>query len=223
MIATDSPPVNEEALFLTGMYTVMGEEYVAHAGVKGMKWGVRKAKDTYREQTSPQHKQRNERIVKAAIAVGIVAVGAILLKRGGVRLTTPASKKISLAGAKMSLNILKKSGKLVATTSVKVGSTAGKVAVKGTAKVGTLVGKGAYKGAIAGGKATGRAIAQNGSKFYEKGIKGAGRGLAKVGSHAMYKFTGRGKPVVDKIAKRSFNLSPTDLLLNTRADKWMGR
>lgn len=223
MFTAEKPPLDEDALVIMGMYTVFGEEYVAHAGVKGMKWGVRKVRDTFREQTASQYKERNERIVKGAIAVGAVAVAAILLKRGGVKLSTPASRKISLGGAKMAFRVIQKSSRLMATTSIKLGNTVGKVAVKGTAKVGVALGKGSYKGAIAGSKAAGRAIAQNGSKFYEKGIKGSARGAMKIGSYATYKITGRGRPVVTEVARRSINLSPTDLLLNVRADTWRGR
>lgn len=220
MLTADAPPLNEESLAVMGMYTVMGEEFLAHAGVKGMKWGVRKARDSWND---PANKRRNDVLVKSAVAAGTVAVAAILLKRGGVKLVTPASKKIMLGGAKMTLKVLTKSGRFVINTSTKLGSTVGKTAAKTTGKVGLAIGKGSYKGAIAGSKAAGRAIAQNGSKFYEKGIKGAGRGLAKVGSHAVYKLTGKGRPVADAVAKRSINLSPTDLLLNVRADKWRGR
>ena len=207
------------ALALMGMQMIAGEEYLAHAGVKGMKWGIRKK----REPLSPRNQRRKEVVVKAAMAVGAVAVGAILLKRGGFKVSSPASKKIALGGAKASLKIITKSGKLMATTSVKVGNTVGKTTVKGTAKVGTLAGKGVYKGALAGSKAAGRAAAQNGSKFYEKVLKKSAVSSYKLGSHAMYKFTGKGTPIVKEAAKRSFAVSPTDLLLNVRADKWRGR
>jgi hypothetical protein len=220
MITIEKPLVNEARLATMGMYTIAGEAYLAHDGVKGMKWGVRKL----REFTDPkEHKRRNEILVKTAAVAGTVALGAILLKRGGISLSSPASKKISLGGAKMALRILQKSGKLMATTSVKLGNTVGKAAVKGGAKAGTAIGKGSYKGAIAGGKAAGRAIAQNGSKFYEKGIKKTALSTVKLGSHAMYKLTGKGTPIVNDVAKKSVNLSPTDLLLNVRADKWRGR
>lgn len=214
-LATRTDP---DTLAVMGMHTIAGEEFLAHAGVKGMKWGVRKAK----EQLAPEHKARNEKIVKAAIAVGAVAVAGILLKRGGFKLTTPASKKIMLGGAKASFKIMQKSGKIMTTTSVKLGKTVGKVGVKSTVKVGTLVGKGAYKGAIAGSKAAARATAQNGSKFYTNVLKKSAVSTVKLGSHAMYKATGYGKPIVNETLKQRVNLSPTDFLLNVRADTTLG-
>lgn len=195
------------------------EEYLLHAGVKGMKWGRRKAKPP----PNPRTRARNEAIVKAAIAVGVVAVAAILYKRGGGKFSSPASKKIALAGAKTSINILTKTGRVMATTSVKLGNTVGKTAVKTTTKVGTVAGKGVYKGGIAGSKAAGRAIAQNGSKVYERVIKKSALSTMRLASHASYKFTGRGTPIVKEVAKRNFFVSPTDLLLNVRADKFRGR
>lgn len=221
MLTAEKSPLDEvdERLALMGAFMVDGEDFLNHAGIKGMKWGRRKAKPP----PNPRTKARNEAIVKGAIAVGLVAVAAILYKRGGGNFTSPASKKIALAGAKTSLKILAKTGRVMATTSVKLGNTVGKTAVKGTAKVGTLAGKGVYKGGLAGSKAAGRAVAQNGSKIYEKVIKKSALSTMRLASHASYKFTGRGTPMVKEVAKRSFAVSPTDLLLNVRADKFRGR
>lgn len=216
MLETYVPPLNEDTQAELGMFGLLGESYLSHAGIKGMKWGVRKAKEQSGLRTSSQ---RNEAIAKAAMVAGAVAVGALLLKRGGFKMSTPASRKIALGGAKASLNILKKSGRLMATTSIKVGKAGGKAGLKS----GKLVGKVGYKGAVSGSKAAGRALAQNGSKFYEKVIKKSAISSVKLGSHAMYKLTGKGTPMAKEVAKRSFAVSPTDLLLNVGADKWRGR
>lgn len=222
MQTTNAPPLLVETLVhkaIASQQKDFGEDYLTHAGIKGMRWGHRKAEDP----SGIDHTHRNQVIVKTAIAAGAIAVGAILLKRGGFKLSTPASRKISLGGAKMSMRILQKSGRVMGTTSVKLGSTVGKTAVKGGTKLGGIVAKGSYKGAIAGSKAGARAVVQNGSKFYTNVLKKGALSTVKLGSHAMYKLTGRGRPIVNDVAKKSFNISPTDLLLNVRADKWGGR
>lgn len=212
----------DNELLAMGQFTLAGEQFFAHDGVKGMRWGVRKAQPLAgprRPSAAPvDNSERNRKIAKAAIAIGAVAVTAILLKRGGIKLSTPASRKIALSGAKTSLNIIKKSGNLAGKVSVKVGGTVGRGAVSGTAKAGSLIGKVGKNATVATSKAVARVTAQNGSRFYERVLKRGAMGTAKYGSNLMFKYTGRGTPIVREAAARSYNFNPADLLLNVRAD-----
>lgn len=206
MLAADQPPLEEV--------------YFAHMGIKGMHWGQRKAEPV----GQPRHglTQNQKRATKAVAIAGGIAVAALLLRRGNVKVADARSAKIYSAGAKMSFNILSKTGKTLVKSSSKITTTVGKSAAKGTFKVGTLVGKGAVKGSVAGSKAAARATAQNGAKFYNNVLKKSAKSTIRLGSHAMYKFTGRGTPIVNDVAKTA-RLNPIDLLLNTRADTFRGR
>lgn len=211
---------SDDMLAEMGMYTVMGEEYLAHFGVKGMRWGVRNADGTL---SDADRQRRNDILIKTAVATGVVAVGVVLLKRGNVKTSSPASKRIAIGGAKAAGRVLNRTGRFVFNTSVKVGKTAGVAAFKGTTKVATLVGKGAYKGTIAVSKATARGLVQSGSKFYTNVVKKSATSSVKLSSHVFQKVAGRGRPVATDVARRTINLSPTDLLLNVRSDSWGGR
>lgn len=213
---------DDELLATMGQFTLAGEQFLAHDGVKGMRWGVRKAKPPVAVRNpnavAVDNRERNRKIAKAAIVIGAVAVTAIVLKRGGIKLSSPTSKKIALSGAKVSLNIMKKSGSLMATTSAKVGGAAGRGALSGTAKAGSLLGKVGKNATVATSKAVARVTAQNGTKFYDRVLKRGAMAGAKYGSNLMYKYTGRGTPIVREVASRSYNFNPADLLLNVRSD-----
>jgi hypothetical protein len=199
------------------------EVYLEHFGIKGMHWGQRKAQDVGPGRQHHGLTQNQRRATKAVAIAGGVAVAALLLRRGHINVLDSRSSKMYVGGAKMAGSILGKTGKTLVKSSVKVGTTVGKPAAKGAFKLGTLVGKGAATGTVAGSKAAGRAAIQNGAKFYEKVLKKSAISTVKLGSHAMYKFTGRGTPIVNEVAKSKGMLNPIDLLLNTRADRLGGR
>lgn len=211
MIDADKPPLEEV--------------YLEHFGIKGMRWGVRKPEEKgqgRQHAASPAQKQHTA--VKAAAIAGAVLLGAVLLKRGGVNVVDARSAKIYLAGAKASGRILGKTGKTLIKTSVKGGKIVGKTGGKGAIKIGTLIGKGAGKGSIAGVKAAAKGTAKGGANFYNKVLKKGYHSSVKLGSHAMFKFTGRGQPIVEEATKSGMlrQLNPVDLLLNTRADDIRG-
>ena len=210
-------PVEDDTLLLEmGQFTFAGEEFLAHDGVKGMRWGHRKAPELAgpRPSAAPvDHKARNRRVAKVAVAVGAVAVAAIMLKRGRIPMTSPLGNKIALSGAKSSFKIVQKTSTLMATTSVKVG----RVAVKGGVGTAKVTGKVGAKAGIAIGKGAGRVAADRGYQVYDRVLRPSGQFSVKYGSHAMYKLTGRGTPIVREVT-RGYGLNPVDLLLNTRSD-----
>jgi hypothetical protein len=204
VIAADKPP-------LEGVY-------LAHFGIKGMKWGQRKAP----EEGAPRRpglSSRNQKLVTAAFVAGTVAVGAVMLSRGNVSVWNSNSNRIALGGAKMSASILGKTGKVVVKGSAKTAKVVGKAGFKvgtGTAKV---TGKLAAKATVAASKAAAESAVTNGSKFYKEILAPAGRNSTKLGSAAMFKLTGIGTPWVSSAPVRRMSLSPVELLLNTRADR----
>jgi hypothetical protein len=210
MLAADKPPLEEV--------------YLEHFGIKGMRWGVRKAEDKGQGQQHASLSQNQHRAVKAAAITGGVLLAAVLLKRGGVSVVNARSAKIYLSGAKASGRILGKVGKTLIKTSAKTATTVGKGSAKGAFKVGTLIGKGAAKGSVAGVKGAAKGTAQGGAKFYNNVLKKSYHSTVKLGSHAMFKFTGRGQPIVEEASKSGAlrQLNPVDLLLNTRADTLRG-
>lgn len=211
MIAADKPPLEDV--------------YLAHFGIKGMRWGHRKQVPLAGPRQSSSASQadavaRQHKVMKAAAIGGGVVLAAVLLRRGGVNLVDARSARVYASGAKATGNILFKTGKTIVKTSAKLTPTVGKGTVKGVAKVGTLAGKGAYKGSIAAGKGIGQGTAKSGVEFYNRVLKKSAASTVKVGSKAMARLSGRGQPVVEEAAKSSIfkGLSPVDLLLNTRAD-----
>jgi hypothetical protein len=192
------------------------EAYLEHFGVKGMRWGQRKPEEQGQPRQSLSTNQK--RAVKAVAIAGGVAVTAILLRKGNVKVVDAKSAKIYASGAKATGRILARTGKVLFKVTSKLTTTVGKGAFKGTIKISTLAGKGAFKGVVAGSKGIARGTAQTGSTFYQKVLKKGTVSTVRLGSHAMYRLTGRGKPFVDEAVKKSRNLNPVDLLLNTRAD-----
>lgn len=91
MIAAEKPPL--EAV------------YFAHAGVKGMKWGVRKAPARVGQRLSRGF--HNASPAKRA-AIGVASVGAVLLARKVTLLSGP--KQIAL-GATVAAALLAREGK----------------------------------------------------------------------------------------------------------------
>lgn len=207
MLVADKPPLEEV--------------YLAHFGIKGMKWGVRKQQDAGSGQQHHGLSEGQHKAVKAAAIAGGVALAAVLLHKGNVKIFDARSAKIYMSGAKMSGRILGKTGSTLIKTSAKLSTTVGKTSAKGAVKVGGLIGKGAYKGAVAGSKATAISAAKAGTKAFES-LRRSGAASVRVGSHAMYKLTGRGTPIVNDAVKSRAALHPIDLLLNTRADKIRG-
>lgn len=78
-----------------------------HAGVKGMKWGRRKAVSTVSK--SPQSSQKNELLKRrakiaggvalgAAVAIGSIALMSTLNKKGGMTVSSVASSPSTSAG-----------------------------------------------------------------------------------------------------------------------------
>lgn len=207
MIAADKPP-------LDGVY-------LAHFGVKGMRWGHRKPV----EEGAPRRSglsSKNQKLVTAAFVAGTIAVGAVMLNRGNVSVWNSSSNRIALGGAKMSANILGRTGKVVVKGSAKTAKVVGKAGFKvgtGTAKVTTKL---AARVAVAGTKAAAESAATNGTKFYKEILAPTGRTSTKLGSAAMYKLTGLGTPWVSSAPVRRMSLSPIDLLLNTRSDRPRG-
>ena len=193
------------------------EAFLAHYGVPGMRWGRRKSEEIGpgRRAAAVQTPQRrlsanNQKAVTAAFAVGVVVVGAILLKRGNVNVADARSARIVVSGAKLSGRILSKTGKVF----VKSGTTTAKVGAKVGVKAGATTGKLAGKGGLAAARASANAVTSNGKKLAEKVLKPAGRNSIKFGSHAMFKLTGKGTPIVKEQVKRGREfLNPIDLIL----------
>lgn len=77
----------------------LAEAYFEHAGVKGMKWGSRKARpegsDTYATVTITQRQKR-----QAMAAVGLVAVAAIMYKTGTLKPAALGGSRLALRGTK---------------------------------------------------------------------------------------------------------------------------
>jgi hypothetical protein len=212
VIAADKPPLEEV--------------YLAHFGIKGMKWGVRKQQDSSGSSGSsgPHLTPTQHKAAKAVAIAGSVAIAAVLLHKGGVNLVDARSAKIYLSGAKMGGRILGKSGATLIKGAGKLSTKGVPAIAKGTAKIGTLAGKGAFKGTVAASKGIAQGTVKGGAQFYEKVLKKSAVSSVKLGSHAMYKFTGRGQPIVEEATKSGVlrQLNPVDLLLNTRADTLRG-
>lgn len=203
MIAADKPP-------LEGVY-------LAHFGVKGMRWGHRKPE----EQAAPRRSgmsPRNQKLVTAAFVAGTVAVGAVMLSRGNVSVWNSTSNRIALGGAKMSANILGKTGKVIVKGSAKTAKVVGKAGFKagvGTTKVSSRL---AARAAVGASRGIATSAATNGSKFYKEILAPTGRNTTKLGSAAMFRLTGIGTPWVSSAPVRRMSLNPVSLLLNTRGD-----
>lgn len=195
--------------------------YLEHMGVKGMRWGHRKAP----EEGAPRRSglsPRNQKLVTAAAVAGTIAVGAVLLSRGNVSVWNSTSNRIAFGGARMSANILGKTGKVVVKGSAKTAKVVGKAGFKagvGTTKVTSRL---AARAAVGASKGLATSATTNGAKFYKEILAPTGRNTTKLGSAAMFKLTGIGTPWVSSAPVRRMSLSPVDLLLNTRADRPRG-
>ena len=80
------------------------QEFVAHYGVKGQRWGVRKRRSTASDRSPSSPSQRHDKAKKVAIALGVAGVGtvaalAILKASGNTRLS--AAKASSAAGKRV--------------------------------------------------------------------------------------------------------------------------
>lgn len=193
------------------------ENYLNHFGVKGMKWGVRKAEETGPgRQKSSGLSPRNQKAITAAFAVGLTVGAAVLAKKGAnVTVWDSRSTKILLSGAKASTSILGRTGSVLVRSGAKTVKVGSKVGFKTTKVAGRLGGR----LAISGTKAAGRAMATNGQNFYNDFLKPSANMTARLGSHISYKLTGRGTPIVAEVVKSKASFNPIDILLNTRSDK----
>lgn len=105
------------------------DAFLAHYGVKGMRWGVRKERDASGETTS--NRVFNKR--NAAIAGGVVAIGAgvtlaILAKNGTIATSAiksnPQVREAMKGGAKFIANQAKSGGAKAASSSASSSSAA---------------------------------------------------------------------------------------------------
>lgn len=215
MIAADKPPLEDV--------------YLAHFGIKGMRWGHRKQvefagprqRSAVNQQASAEAiSAHRHRVAKAAAIGGGLAVAALIMRRGHVKLNDAKSAKIYSAGLKLSGRLLLKTGKTVVKTSGKLSTTVGKTAVKGSYKLGKVTAKGVAKGGIGASKGIAKGTAQGGVDFYQRVLKPSALGTAKVGSRTASRLSGRGAPSVEQTLRSSAarNINPLDLLLNLKAD-----
>jgi hypothetical protein len=225
----DQPPLEEailqhsmslfeknEALFIE----VYGSEenFLAHVGVKGMKWGVRKEEEPGAGRSGGGGRgglsPRNQKLVTAAAVAGTVAVGALLLSRGNINVWNSTSTKIAMGGARASGSILGKTGSVIVKTGAK--TTTG--LAKGGFKTGKVLGRVGGKAAIGAGRSAAQGVANNGRTIFDNVLKPSAKMTTKLSSGAMFKLTGRGTPFVREVVKRPLSLNPIDILLNTRGD-----
>lgn len=139
MIVAEKPPLEEA--------------YLEHFGVKGMKWGVRKSKDSSDDSKDTVIRITHKQKVNALTAVGAVTAVALLHKTGGLSPLLAGSSKIAAEGAKVSGRILKEGGmfaarstfaatKFAASSVYNVGSTAAKT-------VGVMIGRSSVRASTA--------------------------------------------------------------------------
>lgn len=67
------------------------EVYLAHYGVKGMRWGVRREQQAIDNSTPKQNRRRGYRNLALGIAAGAasgLAIGAILKRSGGIKVSS---------------------------------------------------------------------------------------------------------------------------------------
>jgi hypothetical protein len=195
------------------------DEHLAHAGVKGMRWGVRKKPEEggQRSGLSPT----NQKAVTAAFVIGGAITAAILIKRGRIPASTIRNTSQAARGAKLAGRVLLKTGRVIVRGSAKAGKAVGKTAGKGGVKVVGKVGGGIARGIRSG-------TVNGGYKAYENILKKPAMASARLSGRLASRLTGRGAPAVEEVAKKGILSrladipSPTDLLLNTRNDSLRG-
>lgn len=220
MLIADKPPLEDV--------------YLAHFGIKGMRWGHRKPGEiagprqssASGQQASAQAvSEHRHRVAKAAAIGGGLAVAALIMRRGHVKMTDARSAKIYSSGAKLAGRLLFKTGKTIVKTSGKLSTTVGKSAAKGSYKLGKATGKGVFKGTVGASKGIAKGTTQGGVEFYQKVLKPSVLGTTRVSSSAASRLSNRGAPSVERTlsSPSARNLNPVDLLLNLRADTGGGR
>lgn len=80
------------------------DEFLEHFGVKGMKWGVRKERDSGSKQPHKVFNKRNAAIAGGVLAVGAGVAVAVLAKNGNIPMpefhTNPQVRNLAMQGAK---------------------------------------------------------------------------------------------------------------------------
>lgn len=127
----------------------LDEDLLMHFGIKGMKWGVKKAEDPAKgrphgSSDSPGLSSHKKTMIKVAVGVGLAAGAYVMMTRG----MTPRAKAMSSKSTRMGFRAV---GKTL--------STMGKVTVNTVPKVATTTARAGYKTATVTGRLGGKAVA----------------------------------------------------------------
>jgi len=80
--------------------TTLEEDDLAHFGVKGMRWGVRKADTSGGTQQKSGMSTKKKVLIGTAVVAGVAATAAILARSGSVSVPTVRSSAQTSAGRK---------------------------------------------------------------------------------------------------------------------------
>jgi hypothetical protein len=145
-------------MFLLAEKPPLDDDLLMHFGVKGMRWGHRKARDdeggggARRSAPKPPMSEGKKTAIKVAVGVGVAAGAYFLVRRGMTPRVRALEDKSTKIGFKAAGRVLKTIGKVTVKTVPKVAKTTGKIGVKVgtksaqiTGRIGKNVGKNSFR------------------------------------------------------------------------------